>query len=35
MMQVWADYLDKIRDGSELSAANVTRLSNPSKGGSL
>ena len=34
MMQVWADYLDKLRDGSELSAANVTRLSNPSKGGS-
>ncbi len=33
MMQVWADYLDKLRDGSELSAANVTRLSNPSKGG--
>ncbi len=34
MMQVWADYLDKLRDGSEISAANVTRLSNPSKGGS-
>ena len=35
MMQVWADYLDRLRDGSELAIPNLTRLSDASKGGSL
>ena len=35
MMQVWADYLDRLREGSELAIPNLTRLSDASKGGSL